>query len=65
MGIIAKDTSAGPFVDEWKKAYGDISKECEEVDISPALSSAAFAVKDENELVCVNGAGRQHRSQSG
>lgn len=51
VGIIAKDASAGPFADEWKKAYGDISKEVEEVDISLALSGAAFAVKDENELV--------------
>ena len=38
-------------MDEWKKTYGDISKEVEEVDISQALSGAAFAVKDENELV--------------
>ena len=38
-------------MDEWRKAYGDISKEVEEVDISLALSGAAFAVKDENELV--------------
>ena len=38
-------------MEEWKKAYGDISKEVEEVDISLALSGAAFAVKDENELV--------------
>ena len=30
---------------------GDILKDVEEVDISLALSSAAFAVKDENELV--------------
>jgi len=51
VGTIAKDQSTGPFVDEWKKAFGDISKEVEEVDISVALSSAAFAVKDENELV--------------
>lgn len=51
MGILPKDTSAGPFVDEWKRAFGDISKEVEEVDISSALSSAAFAVKDEDELV--------------
>ena len=40
-------------MDEWKKAFGDISKEIEEVDISSALSSAAFAVKDEDELVGV------------
>ena len=51
VGIIPKDASAGPFADEWKKAYGDITKEVEEVDISLALSGAAFAVKDENELV--------------
>ena len=51
VGIIPKDPSAGPFADEWKKAYGDITKEVEEVDISLALSGAAFAVKDENELV--------------
>ena len=51
VGTIAKDHSAGPFADEWKAAFGDISKDVEEVDISPALSSAALAVKDENELV--------------
>ena len=51
VGLIPKDASAGPFADEWKKAYGDISKDVEEVDISLALSGAAFAVKDENELV--------------
>ena len=38
-------------MEEWKKAYENISKEVEEVDISLALSGAAFAVKDENELV--------------
>jgi nucleosome binding factor SPN SPT16 subunit len=48
---LTKDTSSGPFVDEWKKAYGDISKSVEEVDIAAAISSAALAVKDENELV--------------
>ena len=51
VGTLPKDSPAGPFADEWKKAYGDISKEVEEVDISAALSIAAFAVKDENELV--------------
>jgi nucleosome binding factor SPN SPT16 subunit len=51
VGILPKDTSSGPFIDEWKKVYGDISKDVEEVDISTALSSAALAVKDENELV--------------
>ena len=51
MGIIAKDNSTGPFIDEWKKSYSEISKDVEEVDISVALSAAALAVKDENELV--------------
>lgn len=51
MGTIAKDTSVGPFIDEWKKAFETISKDTEEVDITPALSAAALAVKDENELV--------------
>ena len=57
MGTIPKDTSIGPFADEWKKAFGDISKDIEEVDISPAFSIAALAAKDENELVsyCVAG----------
>lgn len=51
VGTIAKDTSVGPFIDEWKKAFDEISKDVEEVDISPALSAGALAVKDENELV--------------
>ena len=53
MGVLLKDSSSGPFIDEWKKIYGDISKQMEEVDIAPALSAAALAVKDENELVSV------------
>ena len=51
MGTIAKDTSNGPFIDEWKKAFGEISKDVEEIDITTALSAAALAIKDENELV--------------
>lgn len=51
IGVLPKDVSNGPFADEWRKVYGDISKDVEEVDIAPALSGAAFAVKDENELV--------------
>ncbi|KAI4288662.1 MAG: hypothetical protein L6R35_002080 [Caloplaca aegaea] len=50
VGILAKDTATGPFAEEWKKAYGGVAKEMEEVDISPALSIAALAVKDETEL---------------
>ncbi len=51
VGTIPKDTSSGPFADEWRAAFGEASKDVEEVDISPALSSAALSVKDENELV--------------
>ncbi|KAL8900143.1 MAG: hypothetical protein Q9192_001228 [Flavoplaca navasiana] len=50
VGVLAKDTSSGPFIEEWKKAYGDISKDVEEVDVAPALSIAALSVKDETEL---------------
>ncbi|KAI9777003.1 MAG: FACT complex subunit spt16 [Geoglossum umbratile] len=50
VGVLTKDTSSGPFVDEWKRAYGDVSKEVEEVDIALAISAAALSVKDENEL---------------
>lgn len=53
VGVLTKDPATGPFADEWKKAYGDISKEVEEVDIAVTLSSAALAVKDEKELVGV------------
>jgi nucleosome binding factor SPN SPT16 subunit len=51
VGVLTKDTSSGPFIDEWKKVYEDVSGELEQVDISPAISAAALAVKDENELV--------------
>ncbi|KAN0108867.1 SPT16 domain containing protein [Hyaloscypha variabilis] len=58
VGILPKDTSSGPFIDEWKKVYGTISKDVEEVDISTALSSAALAVKDENELRAMRNASK-------
>ncbi|MCJ1257673.1 FACT complex subunit spt16 [Lignoscripta atroalba] len=58
VGTIAKDTSSGPFAEEWKKAFGDISKDVEEVDISNALSAAALSVKDENELRCIRNASK-------
>lgn len=50
LGVISKDTSKGPFVDEWKKVFADNCKDVEEVDIAQALSAGAFAVKDETEL---------------
>lgn len=55
VGTIAKDSSSGPFADDWRSAFGDISKDVEEVDVSTGLSLAALAVKDENELVCYKG----------
>ncbi|EAQ92455.1 hypothetical protein CHGG_00690 [Chaetomium globosum CBS 148.51] len=50
VGVLSKDTSKGPFVDEWKKALADNCKDVEEVDIAQALSAGAFSVKDEAEL---------------
>jgi hypothetical protein len=41
-------------VDEWRKAFDDISKDVEEVDIANALSAAALSAKDENELVSLH-----------
>ena len=55
VGTLPKEISTGPFVTEWKTAFGDIGKEVEEVDISLALS-AAMAVKDENELRAIRNA---------
>ncbi|KAK3697346.1 FACT complex subunit spt16 [Vermiconidia calcicola] len=57
VGTIGKDSSTGPFVQEWKTAFADISKDVEEVDIGPALS-ATMAVKDENELRSISNASR-------
>ncbi|OAQ97950.1 hypothetical protein LLEC1_05240 [Akanthomyces lecanii] len=50
VGTIARDTSKGPFIDEWKKIFADKCKDVEEVDASLALSTYAFSVKDEDEL---------------
>ncbi|KAK3953039.1 FACT complex subunit-domain-containing protein [Pseudoneurospora amorphoporcata] len=50
VGVLTKDTSKGPFIDEWKKVYADNCKDVEEVDIAQALSAGAFSVKDETEL---------------
>ncbi|KAL1955652.1 hypothetical protein VTO42DRAFT_8197 [Malbranchea cinnamomea] len=58
VGVLPKDTSSGPFIDEWKKAYESISKDIEEVDISPALSVAAFSVKSQEELISIRNAAR-------
>ncbi|MCJ1261822.1 FACT complex subunit spt16 [Lobaria immixta] len=58
VGTIAKDTSNGPFIEEWKKAFSEISKDVEETDITTALSAAALAIKDENELRSMRNASR-------
>ncbi|KAL2257375.1 hypothetical protein VTK26DRAFT_253 [Humicola hyalothermophila] len=50
VGVLTKDTSKGPFVDEWKKIFAEHCKDVEEVDIAQALSAGAFSVKDEAEL---------------
>ncbi|GKZ28164.1 FACT complex subunit spt16, partial [Aspergillus brasiliensis] len=49
VGVLPKDTTAGPFAEDWKKVYTTLSNEIEEVDISPALS-ATLSVKDTDEL---------------
>ncbi|KAL4898438.1 FACT complex subunit-domain-containing protein [Aspergillus ambiguus] len=58
VGLLPKDTTTGPFAEEWKRAFGNISQEIEEVDIAPALSSAAFSIKDTDELVSIRNASR-------
>ncbi|KAJ4306214.1 FACT complex subunit spt16 [Collariella sp. IMI 366227] len=50
VGVLTKDTSKGPFIDEWKKSFAENCKDVEEVDIAQALSAGAFSVKDEAEL---------------
>ncbi|PKX94504.1 chromatin-remodeling protein SPT16 [Aspergillus novofumigatus IBT 16806] len=57
VGVLPKDTTAGPFAEDWKRTFATLSGEIEEVDISPALS-AAFAVKDTDELVSIRNASR-------
>ncbi|KAI9708942.1 MAG: FACT complex subunit spt16 [Bogoriella megaspora] len=57
VGVLTKDPATGPFVDEWKAAIGDASKELEDVDMAVALSTA-MAVKDENELRSIRDASK-------
>ncbi|KAJ5619571.1 hypothetical protein N7510_003555 [Penicillium lagena] len=58
VGVLPKDATSGPFAEEWKRAFSDISKEVEEVDIASALSASAFSVKDPDELVAIRNASR-------
>ncbi|KAK2615761.1 hypothetical protein N8I77_002490 [Diaporthe amygdali] len=53
VGVISKDASKGPFVDEWKAVLAEECKDVDEVDITAALSTAAFSTKDEAELRAV------------
>ena len=57
VGIVAKDSSSGPFITEWKNAFSELSKDVEEVDITPAIS-AALSVKDEKELRAIRDSSR-------
>lgn len=57
VGVLTKETSAGPFVAAWKSALSEISKEIEEVDIAPGIS-AVMSVKDEKELRAIRDASR-------
>lgn len=50
VAVLTKDTSKGPFVDEWKKVFNEQCKDVESVDAGSALSHLAFATKDEHEL---------------
>ncbi|KAL2138417.1 hypothetical protein VTI28DRAFT_6841 [Corynascus sepedonium] len=50
VGVLTKDNSKGPFIDEWKKTFSENCKDVEQVDIAQALSAGAFSVKDEAEL---------------
>ncbi|GAB1193136.1 FACT complex subunit spt16 [Aspergillus pseudonomiae] len=58
VGVLPRDTAAGPFAEDWKRSFANISQDVEEVDISPALSAAAFSVKDTDELVAIRNASR-------
>lgn len=51
-GTLSKLETTGPFADEWKKVFGEISKDVEEVDISAGLSQA-MSIKDEEELKAI------------
>ncbi|KAA8647532.1 chromatin-remodeling protein SPT16 [Aspergillus tanneri] len=58
VGVLPKDTATGPFAEDWKSAFANISQDIEEVDISSALSSTAFSIKDTDELVSIRNASR-------
>ncbi|KAI5296122.1 FACT complex subunit spt16 [Ascosphaera acerosa] len=55
VGVLPKDTSAGPFAEEWRKLLNDC-KDVEQVDIAPALSLHAFSIKSQDELISMRNA---------
>lgn len=61
VGVLPKEDPSGPFVTEWKAAFSDISKDIEEVDIAPALSSV-MSIKDEKELRAIRDASKASSS---
>lgn len=58
VGTLPKDASSGPFAEEWKRTFSEISKDVEEVDIAPALSSVCFSIKGPEELISMRNASR-------
>lgn len=54
VGTLPKDNAQGPFAEDWKRTFGEELKDVEEVDISPALSAAAFSIKGQEELVFIH-----------
>ncbi|KIW01058.1 uncharacterized protein PV09_07572 [Verruconis gallopava] len=57
VGVLTKENPEGGLAEEWKQALAALDDK-EEVDISVALSTAALAVKDEQELISTRDASR-------
>ncbi|KAJ5888869.1 FACT complex subunit s.t1.c16 [Penicillium taxi] len=57
VGTLSNNTTIGPFADDWKRALEAISKDVEEVDVTPALS-AVLSIKDPEELIAIRNASR-------
>ncbi|KAJ7286043.1 FACT complex subunit SPT16 [Mycena rebaudengoi] len=56
VGTLQKEVHRGKLIDEWKKRIADAPSKPELVDMGPALS-AFMAVKDADELKCIQTAG--------
>lgn len=52
VGGLPKIETTGPFAEEWKKVFGEASKELEEVDVAAGLSQS-MSIKDEEELKAI------------